>query len=97
MGSREFTYIHRDKVHTFDSIDVEKWMYHVYGTTLTDYIQIITLRLKNGEEIFITSGIGDIEKLNYFMDRNRTKLSLPKEEIGYSIKYLYEYIEKIKI
>ena len=97
LASGKYTYIHRDKVHTFDSIDVEEWMYHVYGTTLTDYVQIITLRLKNGEEIFITSGIGDIEKLSYFMNKNRAKLSLPEEEIVYSLKYLYEYIEKIKI
>jgi hypothetical protein len=97
LGSREFTYIHRDKVHTFDSADIEEWKCHMYGTTLTNYIQIITLRLKNGKEIFITSGIGDIEKLRYFMYSNRTKLFLPEEETEYSLKYLYEYIEKIKI
>lgn len=97
LGSREFTYIHRDKVHTFDSADIEEWVWHVYGTTLTDYIQIITLRLKNGEEIFITSGIGDVEKLRYFMCRNRVKLCLPEEEVGYSLRYLYDYIKRIKI
>jgi hypothetical protein len=94
LGSGKFTYIHKDKVHTFDSIDIEEWMYHMYGTTLTDYVLIITLRLKTGEEIFISSGIGDIEKLRYLMYQNRAKLALPEEEIGYSLKYLYEYLEK---
>lgn len=94
LESGKFTYIHKDKVHTFDSIDIEEWMYHMYGTTLTDYVLIITLRLKTGEEIFISSGIGDIEKLRYLMYQNRAKLALPEEEIGYSLKYLYEYLEK---
>ena len=96
LANGKFIYIHRDKVYAFDSIDIEDWQYHMYGTTLTNYILIITLRLKNGEEIFITSGIGDIEYLRYIMLQNRVNLSLPEEELGYSLKYLYEYIKDIQ-
>lgn len=94
FGQRLFTYKHDDDVVFFSSNDVKEWYWRKKDSTYpysTVVVEIIDIRLQNGEKIIISSGIGDVLD---FLRTKREKLGLPKGKE--SFKSLRSYMKEIK-
>ena len=59
---RTFIYKHNDTVVNFTSNDIEKWYWHTYhlDPVLCVLAEIVEIRLKNGEKIIVSNGIGPV-------------------------------------
>ena len=88
-----FTYKQRDKIFRFNASDVSSWSWRGYGPpppNSTD-VEIIDIRMKNGEKIIISSGIGNV--LDLFRE-NWKELGLPQGQI--STNSLRTYMKEIE-
>ena len=71
-----FTYVRGGKTLHFTPNDIDKWWRYKTGPGLAEFIKIIEIKLKNGEEIVISSGLEDAAYLIYY---HSEELGLPKE------------------
>lgn len=95
VEQKHFTYQHNDKIISFVSDDIEKWSWHNFEAWNVNFVKIVRIKLKNGEKINISSGIGDVEE---FLQENQEQLSLPKGKYRYGDDFnsLRAYIESIQ-
>lgn len=76
-----FTYRHGDEVISFKSSEVEKWQWNYYYGPFTiwngGFVEIVVFRLKDGQKITISSGIGTYDLIHYLLPNYRV-LGLPE-------------------
>ncbi len=90
-----FSYKHKELLITFHSNDVEKWWTYEYGPFCTPFIEIVEIRLKNGEKVVISSVL---KNATSFICYNSDCLGLPEQyPMGTDEKYksFLVYIEEI--
>ena len=90
-----FSYKHKEKLITFQSSDVEKWWTYEFGPFPTPFVEILEIRLKNGEKVIISSGLKDAVS---FICSNSNHLGLPEQYLMSThekYKSFLEYIEDI--
>lgn len=90
-----FSYKHKEKLITFHSNDVEKWWTYEFGPFCTPFVEIVEIRLRNGENVIISSGLKDAVS---FICYNSDNLGLPEQyPISTHEKYksFMAYIEDI--
>ena len=91
-----FSYKHKEKLITFHSNDVEKWWTYEYGPFCTPFVEIVEIRLKNGEKVIISSGLKDAVS---FICYNSDNLGLPEQhhmKTHEKYKSFLAYIDEIK-
>lgn len=71
-----FTSMHKDKVITFSSSDIEKWWRYECGPYMSTFVKIIELRLKDGKKVIIATGLD--EAIDFIYD-NCIELGMPEE------------------
>ena len=88
-----FTYKQRDKIFRFNASDVSSWSWRGYGPPPPNitYVEIIEIKLRNGEKVIISTGIGKV--LDLFRE-NWRELGLPKGQI--STNSLRTYMKEIE-
>lgn len=90
LEKQELVYEHKNKHVVFHSTDIEEWIYYKYGELYFTYIDILELRLKNGEVIYIHGGMKQICRT---LKRFRSQLGMPEEEYRYNNwKFLFNHI-----
>ncbi len=92
---RVFMYKHSDNVIRFNSDDIDTWYWERYSfwacLPLTNTCaEIVEIRLKNGETIIVSNGIGHVL---YFFLENWKELGLPEGQN--SSKSLSSYVKEI--
>lgn len=90
-----FSYKHKEKLITFHSNDVEKWWTYEFGPFCTPFVEIVEIRLRNGEKVIISSGLKDAVS---FICSNSNHLGLPEQYLMSThekYKSFLEYIEDI--
>lgn len=90
---RTFTYKHNDTIVNFTSDDIEKWSWYIYHLDIVNNVlaEIVEIKLKNGETIIVSNGIGSI--LNFFCE-NWKELGMPEGKQSYRL--LHSYIMELK-
>ena len=95
--NKSFTYIRSDKTIFFTSDDIKKWWIYETGPGLAKFVEIIEISLKDGENIIISSGVGDAV---YFIYSHRKELELPEEQLTMDKQeqstFFKSYIKEIK-
>ena len=76
IEQRDIIYKHNDRAIGFSLNDIVEWYWNEYKIDLYGtYAEIIEIRLKNGEKIIVSNGIGSV--LDFFRE-NWKELGLPK-------------------
>lgn len=87
-----FSYKDCGKVINFSSSDIEKWYGNIYKfDPYTTNAEIIDIRLKSGENIIVSNGLGHV--LDFLLE-NRKELGLPA--CGRNSKSLHSYVKEIE-
>ena len=74
-----FSYVRKGKAISFTPNDIDKWWRFKSGPGMAEFIRIIEIKLKNGEHIVISTGIGDAVHFIYY---HSDELGLPKEYLA---------------
>lgn len=93
MSQKAFACKYDNNILVFRSTDVKEWRSYKYGTRFASFVEIIEFRLNDGEKIYISSGIEEVET---FLRINNKTLELPEENFGFGLIHLYKYIKNVK-
>lgn len=92
LEKHELVYEHKNRHIVFLSTNIEEWICYQYGERYCTYIDILELRLKNGEIIYIHGGVKQIcRALKLF----RSQLGIPNKDYQYNNwKFLFNHTRK---
>ena len=86
IEQRDIIYKHNDRAIGFSLNDIVEWYWNEYKIDLYGtYAEIIEIRLKNGEKIIVSNGIGPI--LYFFLD-NWKELGMPEDQENFTFDEL---------
>ncbi len=78
IKQRSLIYKHNDRIVGFSINDIVEWYWNKYHIDVRHtYAEIVEMRLKNGEVIVVSNGIGPV--LNFFLE-NWKDLGMPEEK-----------------
>ncbi len=90
LKQRLFTYKHDDDIVSFSSDDIKEWYWRVDDSTYPYscvVVEIVDVRLQNGEKVIISSGIGDV--LDLFCESLKADGAGPNLELPGGTPYDY--------
>lgn len=74
-----FTYMNKEKTISFSPCDIDQWWMYECGPVFAKYVEILEIKLKNGEHIVISTGIGNAVRFIYY---HSEELGFPKEYLA---------------